>query len=73
MAENKRVENDEIVDSIMGVTLQCGLSVTSIQVEESTINIYIDGAKSVVSFRRSEVPDMTLAELREAIEKQMNE
>jgi len=73
MGKNRSVKNDEIVDSILDVTVQCGLAVSSVQISEETVEIHIQDVKRPITLRKSEVPDMTLAQLKKVIEEPMNE
>lgn len=72
MAEN-RLDEDEIVDSIMGVAVQLGLVVERIRVEEEKVNIHVAGAERMISLPRSGFFEQTLEELRSAMKEQLHE
>jgi hypothetical protein len=73
MEELRKIDNDEIVDSIMHATLQCGLTVAKVAFEKEKVNIHIRDAKQVVSIDREHIVSHDLLWLREEIERRLNE
>jgi len=67
MEETRAIDNDEIVDSIMAVTLQCGLSVEKIIFEGDQILILVKGANVATTLSRLDVVKSDLAWLKKEI------
>jgi hypothetical protein len=72
MEKFREVDNDELVDSIMTATLQCGLVVAKIQIKSNAVNIDIKDAERVVVLQRDKIIDESLANLKTQIEKQLD-
>lgn len=72
MEKLREVNNDEIVDSILSATLQCGLAVKKIKFQADLINIDIEGAERVVALDRAETVSTSLEELGKEIRKQLD-
>lgn len=69
------IDNEEIVDSIMAVTLQCGLTVEKIEFkfdEETTILLHVKDAKRVVVFPQT-ITTWTLCQIKTEMEKQLHD
>jgi hypothetical protein len=71
MEKIRPVNKEELVDSIMAITLQCGLTVEKIQIAQGNVLVIIkDGTDA--SFDLEEAWRWTLEELRDSIEKQVH-
>lgn len=67
---DREVDNDEIVESIIAVTLQLGMAVEKIVFDGTIINIHVKGKEKPVSVMRGCMIDRKLEDLRLAIQEE---
>ena len=73
MEKFREVDNDELVDSVMAATIQCGLTVKKIVFENERMDIHIQDAERLISFPKTVVVlGYTLEQLGTEIGKQLD-
>jgi len=71
MENLKPINKEELVDSIMAATLQCGLTVEKITIEDSRVVVTIENGIAI-EFDLDDAWTWTLEELQDVIGKQIH-